>query len=194
MLNCLWGVDSRKQGTSCRSRHADVKRTFIRRQLRWCHISPLFNAANHKTERLPFVFLTKLDHTNLAAPALELGSVAFVLKCSGGWELIQAIDRIVQGRCFLILNLITEDWVAAKDRARQLSQGLTARQNDTVRLFAEKRTLKEIATALGLGDKTVELHKYKTMAVFNLKNNANLVLFAVKRGLVSVHPDFYLRP
>jgi DNA-binding NarL/FixJ family response regulator len=66
---------------------------------------------------------------------------------------------------------------------------LTERQRDFVQLFGEGHPLKEIAAVLNLSEKTVEFHKHHVMEAFNLKSNADLVLFAVKRGLISVNPN-----
>jgi len=146
---------------------------------------PLLNgldAARRVREQAPkmtFVFLTMLDDANLAAAALELGSVAFVLKCSGGLELIKAINEILHGRSYLTPKLRAEDWVAAKARARQFSRELTERQRDFVQLFAEGRPLKQIAAVLNLSEKTVEFHKHHIIEAFNLKSNADLVLVAL---------------
>ena len=120
-----------------------------------------------------FVFLTRLDDENLAAAALDLGPVAFVLKRSGGLELIKAINEILQGRWLPDPRLRAVDWVAAKARARQFSRELTKRQRDFVQLFAEGRSLTEIAGVLNLSEKTVEFHKHHIMEAFNLKSNAS---------------------
>jgi DNA-binding NarL/FixJ family response regulator len=53
--------------------------------------------------------------------------------------------------------------------------------------------MKEIAAVLNLSEKTVEFHKHHIMEVFNLKSNSALVLFAVKKGLISVSPDTSLQ-
>ena len=149
------------------------------------------DAAQRIREHVPkvkFVFLTMLDDANLAAAALELGSVAFLLKSSCGLELLRAIEEILHDRSYLTPKLRSEDWVAAKARARQFSRELTERQRDFVQLFAEGRSLKEIAAVLKVSEKTIEFHKRHIMDAFNLKSNADLVLFALKRNLVSVEP------
>jgi DNA-binding NarL/FixJ family response regulator len=58
-----------------------------------------------------------------------------------------------------------------------------------VQLFAEGYGLKEIAARLNLSPKTVEFHKHQIMAEFDVKSNAGLVLFAIKKGLISIDPD-----
>lgn len=159
---------------------------------------PLLNgldAARRIREQAPnvrFVFLTMLDDPNLAAAALELGRVAFVLKCSGGLELLKAVDEVLHGRSYVSPRLRAEDWVAAKARAQRFSKTLTQRQCDFVQLFAEGRSMKEIAAILNLSEKTVEFHKHHIMEAFGLKSNAALVLFALKRGLISVNPETFI--
>ncbi len=155
---------------------------------------PLLNgldAARKVRENSPsikFVFLTMQDDPNLAAAALELGPIAFVLKRSGKNELLQAIDQVLHDKSYLTPKLRAEDWVATKTRARQFSKDLTPRQREVVQLFAEGRPIKEIAWHLGLSEKTVEFHKHHIMESFNLKSNAELVLFALKLGLISISP------
>jgi DNA-binding NarL/FixJ family response regulator len=161
---------------------------------------PLLNgldAARRIREQVPnvrLVFLTMYDDANLAAAALELGRVAFVLKRSVGLELLKAIEEIMHGRSYLTPKLRAEDWVAQKARVRQFSRELTKRQCDVVQLFAEGHPMKEIATILDLSEKTVEFHKHHIMEAFDLKSNADLVLFAVKRGLITVDAEPCLQP
>ena len=153
---------------------------------------PLLNgldAAKRVREQLPkvkLVFLTMQDNPNLAAAALELGSAGFVLKHSAGSELVKAIEQVLHGKCYVTPKLRPEDWVAQKTRARQYSSHLTPRQRDIVQMFAEGRSIKEIAGHLDLSEKTVEFHKHHIMETFNLKSNADLVLFALKQGLISI--------
>ena len=135
---------------------------------------------------MKFIFLTMQDDPNLAAAALELGPVAFVLKHSTGSELLKAIDHVMRGQAYLTPKLRAEDWAQAKARARQFSMELTSRQRDVVQLFAEGRSMKQIASLLDLSQKTVEFHKHHIMESFNLHSNADLVLFALKHGLISV--------
>jgi DNA-binding NarL/FixJ family response regulator len=136
-----------------------------------------------------FIFLTMQDDPNLAAAALELGPIAFVLKHSGGLELLKAIEHVLRGRPYLTPKLRAEDWVTTKARARQFSKELTQRQREIVQMFAEGHSMKEIAGLLDLSEKTVEFHKHHIMESFNLKSNAELVLFALKHRLISVLPE-----
>jgi DNA-binding NarL/FixJ family response regulator len=160
---------------------------------------PLLNgldAARRIKELAPttkFIFLTMQDDPNLAAAALELGPVAFVLKHSAGPELLEAINEVMSGHSYLTPKLRAKDWVEAKARVRQFSKDMTPRQRDIVQLFAEGRPMKEIAGCLHLSEKTVEFHKHHIMVAFNIKNNADLVLFALSQGLITPrsHASFH---
>ena len=136
---------------------------------------------------IKFIFLTMQDDPNLAAAALELGPIGFVLKSSTGQELLGAIDHVLHGKPYLTPKLRAEDWVATKAQARQFSKGLTSRQKDVVQLLAEGRGMKEVADLLNLSERTVEFHKRHIRESFNLSNNADLVLFALKQGLISIN-------
>ena len=155
---------------------------------------PLLNgldAAKRVRKQLPrvkLVFLTMQDNRNLAAAVLELGSSAFVLKQSAGSELLKAIDEVMHGKCYVTPKLRPEDWAVQKARAHQYSKQLTSRQRDIVQMYAEGRPIKEIAAHLNLSEKTVDFHKHHIMETFNLKSNADLVLLALKEGLISPDP------
>jgi DNA-binding NarL/FixJ family response regulator len=140
------------------------------------------------TPKVKFIFLTMQDDPHLAAAALELGPVAFVLKHSAGSELLKAIDEVMRGRSYISPRMRSENWAESKARARQFSKDLTPRQRDIVQLCGEGRLMKEIAALLNLSEKTVEFHKHHIMVSFNLKNNADLVLFALNHGLIVPSP------
>jgi DNA-binding NarL/FixJ family response regulator len=148
-------------------------------------------AARRIKEQAPdikFIFLTMHDDPNLAAAALELGPIGFVLKHSTGEELQKAIDHVLRGKPYLTPKLRAVDWVESEARARQFSKEMTPRQREIVQLLAEGRPMKEIASLLNLSEKTVEFHKQHIRESFNLHSNADIVLFALKQGLISVKP------
>ena len=65
---------------------------------------------------------------------------------------------------------------------------MTPRQSEIVQLLAEGRSMKEIADILALSQKTVEFHKHQIRELFNLHSTGDLVLFALKQGLISIKP------
>lgn len=146
------------------------------------------DAADRLKSILPtvkFVFLTMNVDPNLAAAALAMGPVGYVLKHSAVTELLEAVAEVLQSRPYLTPQLRSENWAIRESRARQFSRDLTPRQKDVLQLLAEGRPMKEIAGILKVSEKTVMFHKYRIMESFNLKTNADLVLFALKHHLIS---------
>ena len=143
-----------------------------------------------KIPKIKFIFLTMQDDPQLAAAALALGPVAFVLKHSAGSELRKAIDEVMRGHSYITRKMMPENWAEAKVRAKQFSKELTPRQKDIVQLLGEGRMTKEIAALLSLSEKTVQFHKRRIMVSFNIKSNADLVLFALNRGLIGPSPAY----
>jgi DNA-binding NarL/FixJ family response regulator len=152
---------------------------------------PLLNgldAAQQLKPHLPgvkLVFLTMKEDPNLAAAALNLGATGYVLKHSATSELLKAVFQVLQGKSYVTPKLRAESWKVQEARARQFSKELTPRQKEVLQLLAEGRSMKEIADILKVSEKTVMFHKYHIMELFNLKNNPDLVLFALKHHLIS---------
>jgi DNA-binding NarL/FixJ family response regulator len=132
-----------------------------------------------------FVFLTMMDDPNLAAAALNLGTVGYVLKGSVVSELLKAVSEVLHGKSYVTPRLRAENWAVREARAQQLSKDLTPRQKDVLQLLAEGRRTKEVAGVLNVSERTVMFHKYHIMKSFNLKSNADLVLLAIKHHLIS---------
>lgn len=147
-----------------------------------------FNAAEQLKESLPrakFVFLTMQDDPNLAAAVLKLGAVGFVLKHAAASELLTAVFQVLEGKAYITPKLRAESLFEREARARQYSKELTPRQLEVLQLLAEGRPIKETADILNISEKTVLFHKYRIMEDFNLKSNADLVLFALKHHVIS---------
>lgn len=152
---------------------------------------PLLNgldAAQRLTKILPhskLVFLTMKDDANLAAAALQLGAVGYVLKTDATTELLKAISAVLNGKQYVTNRVKPENWAVRETRAKKISKELTPRQQEVLQLMAEGRSMKEIAEILSVSEKTIEFHKYHIMETYNLKNNADIVLFALKRHVIS---------
>ena len=79
-----------------------------------------------------------------------------------------------------------------EDYVRQLKQRgltdshhlLTDREKEVLQLLAEGRSNKDVANLLDLGLSTVETHRKNLMQKLNLHNTAEIVLYAVRKGLI----------
>jgi len=147
-----------------------------------------FDAAKQVCERLPgtrVVFLTMQEDPRLAAAALKLGSVGFVLKHSAASELLIAISEVLRGKSYVTPRLRPRDWADRDELAKQLDKELTPRQREVLQLLAEGHTMADVGRILEISSRTVMFHKYRIMRTFNLKNSADLLRLAITNNLTS---------
>lgn len=138
--------------------------------------------AQRKDTRL--VYLTMNADPEMAAEALRIGALGYVLKVSAGSELRMAIRQALDGRAY-ITPLITRDVVDSLIEQRKRLPALTSRQCEVLQLLAEGRSMKEVGALLNLTPRTVAFHKYRMMEQLRVRSSAELVRFAVKHGVVA---------
>jgi two-component system, NarL family, response regulator NreC len=131
-----------------------------------------------------FIFLTIHTEPRLAAEAMRAGASGFLLKQAAGDELLEAIRAVMAGHTYLTPH-ITRDvlWTLAQP-ADSDEHALTSRQLEVLQMIAQGKRMKVIAAELGISVRTVEDHKSQLLHTLDLKSTAELVRFAVKRGLV----------
>ena len=109
---------------------------------------------------------------------LEAGAKGYLLKNAMDLELVQAVKRVAANECVLDprLGLIAE----------QPAGPLTTRELEVLQLIVNGRSNKEIATVLGLSANTVAVHRANIMQTLAIHNTAELVVYAIRQGLVSI--------
>jgi len=135
------------------------------------------------------VVLTMHQDLAYARRALALGASGYVLKHAAPDELVLAIRAALAGRTFISPELTSALLQAAgrdPSQAQDPVAGMTPRQREVLRLFAEGRTAKEIGAELGISARTVETHKYELMRTLGVKTSAELVHFAIRHGIVEI--------
>jgi DNA-binding NarL/FixJ family response regulator len=122
--------------------------------------------------------------------ALGAGARGYLLKDNAEDDVRQALQAVVQGRSFLspaIQKTLLEDYVRFL-RQRGLEDSyelLTDRERQVLQLLAEGRANKEVASLLGLALSTVETHRTNLMQKLNLHSTAEIVLYAVRKKIIS---------
>jgi DNA-binding NarL/FixJ family response regulator len=151
---------------------------------------PLLNgmdAGRELKRRLPqtkIVVLTMSEDFEMAAEALRHWASAYLLKKSAGSELVKAIREVLKGRTYVtpkVAQRMLEEFV--RDPRPDRPKALTQRQKEVLQLLAEGRSMKEVGVILKITPRTVAFHKYKIMEEFDLKNQSEIVLFAIKEHL-----------
>ena len=131
------------------------------------------------------IFLTMHADAQLAAEAFRAGASGFVVKHAAGRELISAIHAVIRGGRYLSPSLSSDVLTTLVEGGISGAGPLTSRQREVVALIAEGRTMKEVAAALNLSPRTVEKHKYQIMEALGLGSTAELIRYAVARGLTT---------
>ena len=151
------------------------------------------DAAQRITEEDPsvaVVILSMHSDESYVLRALKAGAKAYLLKDSAEGDLIEAIKAVSQGKAFFspeISRVLVEDYVREiKTRGAQDSyELLTAREREVLHLLAEGKSNKDIATLLNLSPYTVETHRRNLQEKLNLHSFAELILYAVRKGVIS---------
>ena len=121
---------------------------------------------------------------------LTAGAKGYLLKDSAEADLILAIQAVAKGRPFFspaIAQTLLEDFVRQlQQRGLQDSYDLlTDREKEILQLVAEGKSNKEVANILNVSVYTVETHRTNLMQKLNLHNTAEIVLYAVRKKIIS---------
>ncbi len=122
--------------------------------------------------------------------AVKAGARGYLLKNSAGEELIQAINAMQKGLAFFspAVNQLFQAGFARLKNAEAINDRfelLTDRERQIYQLLAEGNSNKDIANRLNLSLHTVETHRWRVMEKLDLHSTAELVLSAVRRGMVT---------
>ena len=112
------------------------------------------------------------------------GVKGYILKDSAVDELVHAIKTVMAGQTYCSAGLVG---VVISDYSERLSgspQKLTAREREVLKLIAEGKQTKEIATELNVSIKTVETHRQRTMRKLDIHNAVELTKYAIREGII----------
>lgn len=143
-----------------------------------------------KHPQIAVVILSMHSDESYVMRALKAGARAYLLKDSAEADLIRAIRAVSEGKSFFspaVSKLLLEDYV------RQLQQRgeedsydlLTGREREILQLLAEGKSNKDVATMLNLSLYTVETHRSHILQKLGLHTVPDLILYAVRKGIIS---------
>jgi DNA-binding NarL/FixJ family response regulator len=135
------------------------------------------------------IFLSMYDDEDYLAECLDIGAGGYVLKDSPSDQLVTAIREVHRGGSYLSPRLLTRlvDGFRVQGRGvvRQPRFGtLTKREREILKMLAEGKSVKEIATGFDLSVKTVEAHKFNLMRKLDIHNKAQLVQYAIQKKII----------
>lgn len=150
-------------------------------------------AANQMTQDSPQIAVVMLSmhaDESYVLRALKSGARGYLLKDSAEADLIRAVHAVAGGKSFFspaVSKVLLDDYVrklkrSGTDDAYDL---LTPREREVLQLIAEGKSNKDIANLLNLSVYTVESHRSNLMEKLNLRGLPELILYAVRKGIVS---------
>jgi DNA-binding NarL/FixJ family response regulator len=156
---------------------------------------PLLNgieATRQITRRVPSTRVLVLSmHADEAyvTQILQAGATGYLLKDSADVDLLKAVGEAAQGRSFFspaIARVMLDDYVRqlADKGVTDRYESLSEREREIFQLIAEAKTNKEIAALLNVSPSTVETHRAHIMEKLDLHSAAEIVLYAVRRGVI----------
>jgi DNA-binding NarL/FixJ family response regulator len=156
---------------------------------------PLLNgveATRQIARRVPntrILVLSMYSDEAYIAQILQAGAAGYILKDSADVDLIQAVSEVARGKSFFsppIARVMLDDYVRqlAEKGISNRFDSLSDREREVFQLIAEGKVNKEIATLLSISPSTVETHRARIMEKLDLHSAAEIVLYAVRRGVI----------
>jgi two-component system, NarL family, response regulator NreC len=141
-------------------------------------------------ERIRVIILSMHTDESYIIRALDAGARGYLLKDNADEDIERAIRSVATGRPFFspsIAQTLLEDYLnLMRERKVQDSyELLTEREREVLQLLAEGKSNKEAATVLNLSPHTIETHRTNLMQKLGLHNTAEIVLYAVRKGIIT---------
>ena len=127
------------------------------------------------------LMLSMHSEETLVRQSFEAGARGYILKNASDLDLAAAIRRVYQGDIVLDAQLKRVETLKGERAA-----GLTARELEVLQLIAIGKSNKEIASELDLSVNTVAVHRANIMNALGLHKTAELVVYAIRNGLVNL--------
>ena len=141
-------------------------------------------ATRHILKSLPgtaVLILSMHTEASYVRTCLEAGARGYLLKNAMDLELVQAVKKVASGASVLDPRLGSLSGQDSSPRSQ-----LTTRELEVLQLIVHGKANKEIATVLGLSANTVAVHRANIMQTLGIHNTAELVVYAIREGLVSI--------
>jgi len=150
-------------------------------------------AAHQMTQENPelaIVIVSMHSDESYVLRALKAGARGYLLKDSAEADLIKAVHVVYAGKSFFspaVSKVLLDDYVRKLRRSgtEDAYDLLTPREREILQLVAEGKSNKDVANLLNLSVYTVESHRSNLMEKLNLRGLPELILYAVRRGIIS---------
>ena len=142
-----------------------------------------------KDPTIAIVFLSMHSDEAYLMKALKVGARAYLLKDSAEHDLLHAVEAVSEGKAFFspaIAKILAQDYLRqiGHQEVEDPFDRLTTREREILQLLGEGRSNKDVANCLQLSLHTVETHRSNIMEKLDLHTAADIVLYAIRKGVV----------
>jgi two-component system, NarL family, response regulator NreC len=141
---------------------------------------------------IKILILSMYSNEAYVRKAFEIGAKGYMLKDAIELDLTRAVVSLAEGKAYMspgISNLVIEGLKSGtlQDAGQDAYERLSLREKEVLQLIAQGKSNKEVASLLNISVNTVAVHRAHVMEALGLHRTAELVLYAVKRGLIQPH-------
>jgi two-component system, NarL family, response regulator NreC len=148
----------------------------------------VIRSVRQRSEQTRIIVLSMHANEAYVVEALRQGASGYLLKESSSTELIRAVHEVVAGHRYLSPSLAERALNAYVEKVGQSVTDpydmLTERERQVLHLAAEGHSNADIAERLSIGVRTVETHRSNLLHKLGLKNQNELIRYAIERGLL----------
>ena len=143
-----------------------------------------------KTPECKVLILSMHSDENYITRALQAGAKGYLLKDSADKDLIRGVSAVAAGKTFfsqVIAQSMLDDYIrrVAASSIVDPYDSLSEREREVFQLLAEGHSNKDVALILSISPATVETHRAHISQKLDIHNTAGLVLYAVRKGIIS---------
>jgi DNA-binding NarL/FixJ family response regulator len=135
--------------------------------------------------KVPVLILSIHPEEQYAIRALRAGASGYLNKGMASEELVLAVKKVLLGKKYITAN-IAEKLASVLDKNinKPLHESLSDREFSVLKLLASGKSVSEIAESMFLSVTTVSTYRSRILVKMNLKNNADLTLYALENKLL----------
>jgi DNA-binding NarL/FixJ family response regulator len=146
-------------------------------------------AIKHEHPDMPVLILSAYAEDRYVFPLLDAGANGYLLKTTGGAELARAIRTVQAGETALdphIAHKVVQRLTSRRPhRGAEMTEGLTERELEVLRVLATGRSNREIAEELFISPHTVQVHLRNIFAKLDVSSRVEAVAYAMRQGWVT---------
>lgn len=132
-----------------------------------------------KYPSMPILILTMHEDERYFFQLLRAGATGYIVKGAAPNDLVSAVRAVAAGQAYLYPSL-------ARLLAKEPDTVLSARELEVLQLTAQGLTAREVGKKLSISSNTVERHRANIMSKLGVSNRAELIRYAIRRGLLSI--------